>query len=236
MRQPLRTVFAALFVVLAASNPATADMSFPFPSAYYTYPTHRITTEETFPNHVFVVFRPKQAYVQNQKNGIVQKEVYRPASQAEYVELTPTHPIIVPIDRNTVDVVFLLVVSRDVAARYRTALELAEAIEAGRVESFLRRELPRREKVPGTYENSEFTIDYRMQRRAGGIELVRTTEAVERKWYEEWCCVVPVLLPLAMFLGGFLLIRRRRRNRPVARPVRTTVEESSPPKADAERS
>jgi hypothetical protein len=191
----------ALAVVCTANAPASADMG--FPGLQRATPTHRITTCEAFPDHVFVIHRPS---------------IVAGKDRAEYVDLEPGKPVVVDIGGSRRDRAAFLIAPRSAAGSYATASKLAEAVRSGRIDGATQYELMNEEDVPEWY-GDKLTIDYRVQRVTGDpegrLEVVRTT------WDQGYqCCVVGLACPVGTVLGGVWLIRRftRRPNPPGAGP------------------
>src|SRR5204862_169706 len=69
------------------------------------------------------------------------KEVPRREDWAEYIDLTPDHPVDITRPPATSDPVTFLIVPRTTAAQLKTAQELGEAGIAGRVEQVTRHDL-----------------------------------------------------------------------------------------------
>ncbi|MDB5306776.1 MAG: hypothetical protein JWO38_978 [Gemmataceae bacterium] len=192
----------ALSVVVGTNAPVIADVG--APGLRSAKPTYRISTHEAFPDHVFVIYRAKDTYVKNEETG---KEEWRSADEAEYVDITPDRPIVIPFDRDKIKSVAFIMRSRAAAESYKTALDLARASRELGGAVWL--ELPYRESVP-EWHGTEITIDYRVQRnvKSGRLEIVRTT------WNQDYqCCVVGLGTPVALVIGGLWLIRRRRARR-----------------------
>lgn len=103
----------------------------------------------------------------------------------------------------------LLIVSRTNAAPYPTAAALVEAVSAGKVPA-VRRDFYSRETLPA-WGPRDITLNYRVQAKASGPEIVRTS------WDPLWQWYVAALLLCAAILGGGLWFVRR-----VFRRVRRT--------------
>jgi hypothetical protein len=154
--------------------------------------THRITTHETFPDHVFVLCAPGTSTL------------------GEIRELAPDQPII-----NTQGAMLLFIVPRTEATPYKTTQELVEALKGGCARAALRHQFSYKESVP-FWSGDEFTVEYRVQwTPSGGIELVRTTANQEGAP----CCVAAVLMTMATF-GGLWLTRRKRKRKNLSAEVK----------------
>ncbi|HEY1189410.1 MAG TPA: hypothetical protein VGE74_17280 [Gemmata sp.] len=185
-------------------------------------PTHRIIAAEAFPDHVFVLYRPRFKYAKNAQSG---REVLEDASSAEYVEVAPDRPLVVaPVEQMGERYAELLVVPRATAAQHPSALGLAKAIMEGRVTDSERYTLPFRESVP-EWSGNHITITHRVQRvkNSEKLEVVRTT------WDQGYqCCVAALLGPVAVLLGGLYLVRRLRKSVRNAAPAPRAPPASDP--------
>ena len=191
----------ALFFVSVVVTSVRADMS--APGTQRAHPSHRIIATEDFPNHVFVIYRPRVTRVEDKDTG---KYVEQDAGEAEYVEPTPNRPIAVEYDHNQ-RVVVLIIARRAVAGSYKSARELADAVQSQQVEDAVEYHLSNEESVPA-WQGREITIVHRIQRSgtSNRLEVVRTTR---HQGYQ--CCVACLLYPITTVLGGFWLVQWRRR-------------------------
>lgn len=182
-------------VVLSMSAPAPADGGVPIPGIRNALVTHRITTREPFPDHVFVLCDQE-----------------RPHS-ARFVTVEPGHPLLIefhgteaganpPAERLSGWWANLLVVPRADLPTGR-AIEVAAHVVAGHVPTARWHKFCRRGGAP-VWAGDRITIDYEI-RRVGGdrLEVVRTT----RDDTFACCCVAPVLACVGTFLGGLHLLR-----------------------------
>jgi len=169
------------------------------PGTQPAHPSHRIIAAEDFPNHVFVIYRPRVTRVEDKGTG---KYVEQDAGEAEYVELAPNRPVVVEYDRDR-RVTVLIIAHRAAAASYKSARKLADAVQSQQVEDAVEYQLSKRESVP-EWQSREITITHRIQRigTSNRLEGVRTTR---NQTYQ--CCVVCLLCPITTLLGGFWLIR-----------------------------
>ncbi|HEY3788988.1 MAG TPA: hypothetical protein VGL71_09040 [Urbifossiella sp.] len=169
---------------------AIAD--FGFPGQKQANVTLRIHLRQPEPDQAFAIVRYRIRYDKETPNGV-------PENVGEFIKLSPEKPIEVHGRRR--ENVHLLIVSKEKAATFASANDLAES-NAG-----IRIPLNFDESLPEWYA-TKFTITYRLEPKASGqFELVRETWRPENQ-----CCVVAILLPLATIFGGVWLVSRIWRN------------------------
>ena len=161
-------------------------------------PTHRISVSDSFPDYVFIIYKPVYHY--SSHFGLIN------LSTAEYVELTPNNPIKIPAEdwhRNDQGISLIIAPK---AESFRTAPELAEAVVLHQVENVVRYEFSNREAVPDWY-GTEVTINYRVQfdktRTPTRLEVLRITTD-ERYQYS----FVAIMMTVVAILGGQWFIRK----------------------------
>jgi hypothetical protein len=192
----------ALLILTLATGSAYADSGFYWPGSRPVKPSHRIETDEAYPDHVFVIERYRLESM---------------SREAEYADLAPRQPITIPPDfRHNVS---LLIAPRTAAEPYKSASELATAVYERKIPGVVLRDCWEREPVP-VWVGREFTITYRLQQAASGdgLELVRTSSDPFRQWK-----VAAICLAASVVLGGLWLARRVLCSRPpTPTPPRTT--------------
>lgn len=201
MRAPVARFVLALVCIGSVVAPAHADMGAPWETK--TVANYRITTSETHPAYVFVVYwHVTKHYLDKESH----KEVPRREDWAEYVNLAPDHPVDVTRPPATSDPVTFLIVPRTAAAQFKTPLELGEAVIAGRVESASRHDLSLIKRGPWWMRSR--VIDYRLRRAADdSLEFLPTNQD---EGYQ--CCLVGCGAPALLFVGSLWLICRARRS------------------------
>jgi hypothetical protein len=194
MRKPVARFLLALICAVGAAAVARADMGVPWETK--TVASYQITTNETHPDYVFVVFRHGSKGVKDEKSG-----EWTFTSEAEYVEPLPQRPVTITRDR-----ISFLIVPRATAAQFKTALELGEAVIAGRVEDAIRRDLAQIKRGPWWMESK--VIEYRLRRANDTLELVPMNQDESYQCYLVGCGAP------ALFLVGTIWLIRRRRSHP----------------------
>jgi len=189
----MNRLFLSLPILLLGSTPIRADMG--FPGMKQAKVAIRIQSDQTFPDHYFLIAR-------FHRHPDPRKTEASKEYEAEYVD-AGRFPIEVHGLRR--EGVYLVIVPRrdgELAAK-----AIAESGHGGQ-----RIELSFDESVPEWY-GKEFTINYSLrQTSASRFELDRTSWRPANQ-----CCVVAVLIPVGCMLGGLWLIRKLWRKRKLNR-------------------
>lgn len=200
----------AVIVALVAAAPAQADGAPGIPFSKSVHAIHRIETQEQHPNYVFVLYREGLQY------DAVKKE-FEWYHEADFIDLTRDLPLVLdlvwtpieqPADKQrTRESAELMIVPRNIATSYQTAMDLYRAPQAQIPDGAVRRQrFDARVLVP-SWVGDEITITHRVQRATSGdgLELVRTSGNPLRQWY-----AAAGFVTVAVVIGGVWIIRRLR--------------------------